>query len=89
MTEPTYWTFWLADSDRSAGWTNHCFILQYVCQGFGLTALQAAQEATARGAVPEGFEPDRCIALPREATTNLVTLPCPPTQQPVTKPEPS
>ena len=49
------WGFWLPDEDRSAGWTNHCYVLQWVCEGYGDTPAEAWDEAKAAGRVPEGF----------------------------------
>jgi hypothetical protein len=62
------WGFWLPDNDRSAGWTNHCYVLQFVCEGEGETPKQAWEDAFARDEVPEEFElPDRVIAIPVDA----------------------
>jgi hypothetical protein len=68
--EKTKWNFWLPDEDRSAGWTNHCYVLQFVCVGYGATPEEAAREAVTSGrsvddlGVPPDFIlPDNVIAI--------------------------
>ena len=70
---PTAWNFWLPDSDRSTGWTNHGYVLQFVCQGHGSSPSDAWDEAASRGGVPEalGF-PDRVVAIRDDASLDLV-----------------
>lgn len=71
------WTFYSPDSDRSSGWTNHCFVMQTVCFGYGLTAEEALRDAArtredefdqyARSAVDDWLHPggtDRLIGVP-------------------------
>lgn len=43
------WNFYLPDEDRSAGWTNHCYVLQFVCRGFGSDPATAWNEAIDAG----------------------------------------
>lgn len=70
------WNFWLADEDRSTGWTNHGYVLQFVCAGKGRTPEQAWASAQ-RGeiadlGIPEDFErPDRVIAIRENAEHGL------------------
>lgn len=73
MPDPkTQWNFWLPDEDRSSGWTNHCYVLQFVCAGLGDTPAEAWESAK-RGEVPdlafpEGFHlPDNVIAIREDA----------------------
>lgn len=62
------WNFWLPDEDRSAGWTNHCYVLQYVCDGAGATPDEAWADAKHRGVVPEGFRlPEGLTAIRQDA----------------------
>lgn len=49
------WNFYLPDEDRNAGWTNHCYVLQFVCWGHGPTPEQAWGEAVAAGRIPSGY----------------------------------
>src|SRR5262245_25923154 len=58
------WAFWLPDEDRSAGWTNHCYTLQFVCRARGQTPEKAWKDALTLDQVPEGFHlPDVLIAI--------------------------
>lgn len=41
MAIPVPWNFWLPDADRSTGWTNHGYVLQLVCHGYGTTPAEA------------------------------------------------
>lgn len=62
------WNLYLSDDDRSTGWTNHCFVLQYVGQGEGDTPQQAWDQLKASGGVAEGYlldEPPN-YAIPAE-----------------------
>lgn len=66
--DATKWNFWLPDSDRSTGWTNHGYVLQFVCAGYGDTpdaAWESAKRAEVDGlGVPEGFHlPDTVVAI--------------------------
>lgn len=65
------WNFWLPDEDRSAGWTNHCYVLQFVCAGKGETIAEAWTHAIVRNdgrQVPEDFHlPEGLIAIPTSA----------------------
>ena len=64
----TRWTFWLPDDDRSTGWTNHGYVLQFVCEGFGATYAEAWEEAKANGRVPDGFHlPDQMKVMRGDA----------------------
>lgn len=70
--EKVRWNFWLPDEDRSAGWTNHCYVLQYVCRGEGRTAEEAWADAKANGQVPEGFHlPDAGLAIRLDAEDGI------------------
>jgi hypothetical protein len=66
------WNFWLPDSDRSTGWTNHGYVLQFVCAGRGDTPEEAWASAK-RGeipdlSVPEDFLlPDTVVAIRKDA----------------------
>ena len=68
------WNLYLSDSDRNAGWTNHCYVLQYVCSGVGHTPRRAWEEALDSGNVPEGYiteePPDVAIVANHERTLN-------------------
>jgi hypothetical protein len=58
------WNFWLPDSDRSTGWTNHGYALQFVCRGEGRTQVEAWRQAVEQGSVPEGFHlPEELVAI--------------------------
>ncbi len=60
---PIPWNFWLPDNDRSSGWTNHCYVLQLVCHGYGATPAEAWEDARSRGEVPDDFRlPDTVVA---------------------------
>ncbi|HTB50085.1 MAG TPA: hypothetical protein VK701_03840 [Solirubrobacteraceae bacterium] len=52
----TEWNFYLPDEDRNAGWTNHCYTLQFVCNGFGTGPATAWKEAIAAHRVPDGYD---------------------------------
>ena len=54
--EAMEWNFYLPDEDRNAVWTNHCYILQFVCNGFGADPAAAWKEALAEGRVPEDYD---------------------------------
>jgi hypothetical protein len=75
-TDETKWNFWLPDSDRSCGWTNHGYVLQFVCAGNGATPEEAWQSAK-RGeiadlGVPEDFLlPDSVVAIREDAERPL------------------
>jgi hypothetical protein len=47
-TDETKWNFWLPDSDRSCGWTNHGYVLQFVCAGNGATPEEAWRRRSLR-----------------------------------------
>jgi hypothetical protein len=58
------WNFYLPDEDRSSGWSNHTYCLQFVCEGYGHAAQAAAGEAVMAGRVPEGFLlPEGVVAI--------------------------
>lgn len=69
---PVAWNFWLPDSDRSTGWTNHGYVLQFVCQGRGTSPAEAWDDAASRGDVPEELtEPDGVVAIRDDAASDL------------------
>jgi hypothetical protein len=75
-TDETKWNFWLPDSDRSCGWTNHGYVLQFVCAGNGATPEEAWQSAKrgelANLGVPEEFlMPDSVVAIREDAERPL------------------
>lgn len=41
----TEWNFWVEDSDRSWGWSNHVFTFGLCFSGYGETADEALAEA--------------------------------------------
>lgn len=47
------WNFWLPDSDRNAGWTNHCYVLQFVAAGAGVTPELAWADAKSGATFPD------------------------------------
>lgn len=59
------WSFWLPDEDRSAGWTNHCYVLQFVVSGIGDTPEEAW--GNLREPVPEDF----CLPASLVATRDV------------------
>ena len=65
--------FYLPDTDRSSGWSNHTYVLQFVCQGAGGTYREAWEAAKAAKAepflgVPEGFLlPEDLVAIEQSA----------------------
>lgn len=64
MGIPVPWNFWLPDADRSTGLSNHGYVLQLVCHGYGATPADAWEDAQSRGHVPDGFElPETVIAI--------------------------
>lgn len=70
---PTPWNFWLPDADRSTGWSNHGYVLQFVCQGFGVTPGSAWDDAICRGEVPTDLlRPGRVIAIREDAERELL-----------------
>ena len=70
---PIPWNFWLPDSDRSTGWTNHGYVLQFVCQGYGVSPAEAWDDAIARGEVPGDLVlPDRVVAIRDDAEHELL-----------------
>lgn len=74
----TTWNFWLPDSDRSTGWTNHGYVLQFVCQGHGRSPSDAWGEAASRGDVPNDLVlPDRVVAIRDDAEQELLVPPAP------------
>ncbi len=70
----TKWNFWLPDEDRNSGWSNHCYVLQLVCHGFGKTPEKAAVEAMRAGRVPEGFHPDHVVAIRDDVEVHGISL---------------
>lgn len=75
--DPPLWNFWLPDEDRSSGWTNHCYTLQFVCAGRGYTPEEAWASAK-RGEVkdlafPHGdfHLPDTVVAIREDAEHKL------------------
>jgi hypothetical protein len=73
VTKPL-WNFWLPDEDRSTGWTNHCYVLQFVARGHGDTPEEAWADLVAHGGkgqregVPEQFHlPDNLVAIRDDA----------------------
>jgi hypothetical protein len=76
-TDATAWNFWLPDEDRSSGWSNHCYVLQFVCAGKGATP-EEAWESAKRGeiadlAFPAGafHLPDTVVAIRADAEHNM------------------
>jgi hypothetical protein len=63
------WHFYLLDEDRSTGWTNHGYVLQYVCSGEGETPEQAWESAKRgdAGPVPKDFVLPATLIAIREA----------------------
>lgn len=53
--ERVQWNFYLPDEDRTVGWTNHCYVLQFVCHGVGDDPATAWKEAVAAGRIPEHY----------------------------------
>jgi hypothetical protein len=49
------WNFYLPDDDRNTGWTNHGYVLQFVCHGNGATPGQAWDEALGAGRIPDRY----------------------------------
>lgn len=69
---PARWCFWVPDSDRNAGWTNHCYVHQYVCEGTGATPEEAWADAKANNLVPEGFIlPETLTAIRKDAEQHV------------------
>jgi hypothetical protein len=66
-TNKQTWNFHLPDEDRSTGWTNHGYVLQYVCNGTGDTPQDAWLDALANGNVPEGYQINGDYDLPSVA----------------------
>lgn len=70
---PIPWNFWLPDSDRSTGWTNHGYVLQFVCEGHGDSPAEAWDDAVERGDVPDDMAlPDRVVAIRADAAHELI-----------------
>ena len=73
------WQFYLSDADRNSGWSNHTFVLQYVCSGTGPTPQEAWEDAIANGRVPDGYlkseAPDHAFREEHCAQVALVTPP--------------
>jgi hypothetical protein len=73
------WNFYLPDDDRSTGWTNHGYVLQFVCEGRGATPGQAWGEVLAAGRVPDGYiveePPQVAIRADHELTVLLPASP--------------
>jgi hypothetical protein len=72
----TLWNFYLPDEDRSSGWTNHCYVLQFVCAGYGNTPEEAwasakREEAVDLGFPPEFLLPDSVVAFRDDAEHGL------------------
>jgi hypothetical protein len=69
------WNFYLPDDDRSTGWTNHGYVLQFVCEGHGATPGQAWDEVLAAGRIPDGYvveePPEVAISADHEQTVLL------------------
>lgn len=60
VVRPMVWNFYLPDSDRNSGWSNHTYVLQHVCRGVGGTPAEAWRDAD----VPLGFHrPDTLVAV--------------------------
>lgn len=57
------WNFWLPDDDRSAGWTNHCYVLQFVCGGEGDTPAEAWDNLLPDRPLPGAFILEALIAI--------------------------
>lgn len=68
---PPRWSFYLPDDDRSTGWTNHGYVLQFVCSGIGGTPAKAWENLT--DPVPEQFVlPDQLVAIRDDAEISFV-----------------
>lgn len=72
--EPPEWHFWLPDDDRSAGWTNHCYVLQFVCTGRGHTPEQAWADAKSTGQIPDDFQLPETVKAIRGDSEHDVTV---------------
>jgi hypothetical protein len=57
MSDQTVWNFYLPDEDRSTGWTNHGYVLQFVCAGRGETPADAWASAK-RNEIPDMGVPE-------------------------------
>lgn len=72
------WNFWLPDEDRSTGWTNHGYVLQFVCAGYGHTPEEAWESAKRGDApdcgVPEDFELPEGLTAIRDDAERSVTV---------------
>jgi hypothetical protein len=77
-TDDTEWLFWTPDSDRNAGWTNHCYVLQHVVTGKGKTPEEAWRAIEFADEVPEGWHRERVTAIRRDHMKQY-TPPEPPT----------
>ena len=72
MGIPVPWNFWLPDTDRSTGWTNHGYVLPLVCHGYGKRPADVWEDAQSRGDIPDAFElPDTVIATRWDAEHEL------------------
>ena len=67
-----HWKFYLPDGDRSTGWDNHGYVLQYVCEGYGGDPAGAWQFALDHGLVPDAFQlPDDLVAIRQDAVHKI------------------
>lgn len=67
VVERREWAFYVTDSDRSWGWSNHVWTLGCAFSGYGATADDALNEARADGRIPDELESDELVAIPVDA----------------------